>query len=426
MVVLVGIAAFIIFFQWSTTSINDYTTQVHSEYSYQALLDLPELEQTLQTYLYRHGYVEDDQGILIETLDSGLQIASINSEKLFNPASTLKLATSIVALEKWGPRHRFQTAFYADGYIDPFEKSLEGNLVLTSDGDPTFRLGILGGAVSEMKNMGIRRVTGDLIFDGPLTINSLYDPITTAQKVKTYLIRNGIRIDGNIRFEKRTGTHLVSHFSSPLLDILWTQNAHSKNTIADRLGDAIGGSEMLAVSLFQIVGVPLNEIFITHSSGLDYNRITPRAMLKIIRHIIRWCSENEVSVDKLVPVAGVDVSTVRLRFSKEDLKGGVLAKTGTLLVTDDGISALAGVINTQKYGMVLFALFNSRGDVFAFQKWQNNFLEKIIERCGGIEPFRLHAHNESYVYGNRGWSKQALYADARISGENEESVTSLQ
>src|ERR1044072_5444401 len=54
------------------------------------------------------------QGVLIETLD-GKVVSAQNENEQFNPASTLKLATSLVALRTLGPEHRFSTGVWTDG-----------------------------------------------------------------------------------------------------------------------------------------------------------------------------------------------------------------------------------------------------------------------------------------------------------------------
>lgn len=400
---LLGLFSFILFFQWSATDIHEYTGQVRSEYSYQVKLDLPELNETLHEFLLCHGYEEVNQGVLIETLDSGIQLASLNADSLFNPASTLKLAISLAALEKWGPDHRFRTSFYADGLIDIESSTLYGNLILYSEADPTFRLNILRQAVSKLKQMKIRTVTGDFIIDGPFSINAAYDSEKSAYRARCFLRRKGIYIKGETRFGTKIGNHLFSHYSCPLLDIIWFQNAYSSNPVAERLGDAIGGVDVLTIYLSQKLGIPLDEIIITHSSGLDFNRISPKGMFKILRCIVRWCEENHVALDKIIPIAGVDISTVQKRLIDFRCRGGILAKTGTLLVTDDGVSALAGMISTRKYGIVLFALFNSNGDVFTFQRWQDEFLKRVVERCGGVEPVRMTSYQLNEIYNNTQW-----------------------
>jgi len=54
------------------------------------------------------------QGVLIETLD-GKVVASQAENDQFNPASTMKLATALIALRTLGPDHRFATGVWTDG-----------------------------------------------------------------------------------------------------------------------------------------------------------------------------------------------------------------------------------------------------------------------------------------------------------------------
>jgi len=51
------------------------------------------------------------QGVLVETL-GGKTVASQSSDEPFNPASAIKLATALVALQTLGPRHRFTTGIW--------------------------------------------------------------------------------------------------------------------------------------------------------------------------------------------------------------------------------------------------------------------------------------------------------------------------
>ena len=54
------------------------------------------------------------QGVLIETLD-GKIVSAQSVDETFNPASSVKLATALVALKNFGPDHRFTTGFWTDG-----------------------------------------------------------------------------------------------------------------------------------------------------------------------------------------------------------------------------------------------------------------------------------------------------------------------
>src|SRR5438876_11107530 len=82
------------------------------------------------------GFSLDSQGVLIESLDGRTVYADLNSNVGFNPASVIKVATSFAALSKFGPEFHFETGFYADGVIDKKTRTLKGNLILASTGDP--------------------------------------------------------------------------------------------------------------------------------------------------------------------------------------------------------------------------------------------------------------------------------------------------
>src|SRR5262245_43767965 len=82
------------------------------------------------------GFNLDTQGLLIESLDGRTVFAELNSNVGFNPASVIKVATSFAALSKLGPDYHFETAFYVDGPINKKSRTLNGNLVLSSTGDP--------------------------------------------------------------------------------------------------------------------------------------------------------------------------------------------------------------------------------------------------------------------------------------------------
>src|SRR5689334_9095938 len=101
------------------------------------------------------------QGVLIETLD-GKVVSSQNEYEQFNPASTLKLATALIALRTLGPEHRFATGVWTDGVVDKTTGVLNGNLYI-SGRDPSFHYehGVL--LARELNKLGIKQVSGDLV-----------------------------------------------------------------------------------------------------------------------------------------------------------------------------------------------------------------------------------------------------------------------
>jgi D-alanyl-D-alanine carboxypeptidase/D-alanyl-D-alanine-endopeptidase (penicillin-binding protein 4) len=133
------------------------------------------------------------------------------------------------------------------------------------------------------------------------------------------------------------------------------------------------------------IGIPDKDIYITYASGLDYNRITPRATVQMLRHLVLWLNFNNLLPEDVLPVAGVDDGTLRRRFTTENYLGSVVGKTGTLPATDGGVSTLAGFLYTRDRGVLLFSIFNTKGDVNISRRMQDSLLRELIQECGGAE-----------------------------------------
>jgi D-alanyl-D-alanine carboxypeptidase/D-alanyl-D-alanine-endopeptidase (penicillin-binding protein 4) len=195
--------------------------------------------------------------------------------------------------------------------------------------------------------------------------------------------RAGIRIDGSTVFGEKAGTLLLSHYSDPLVSILLYQNAHSSNAIAEVVGTSLGGPKAIQDYLVKKCDLSESEIFVGRTSGLDFNRITPRASLKILRALIEVLADYSLQPEAVMAVAGVDSGTLIRRLGSDNVRGAVVAKTGTLVSMDNGVSTLVGIAYTRTHGPVLFALFNSGGNVNAYRRLQDQFIERLIAEEGG-------------------------------------------
>ncbi len=90
-------------------------------------------------------------------------MASLNRNKLFIPASLTKIPTTAAALKILGPGHRFQTTLAISGNID--NGIINGDLYLKGDGDPFLRITDLLEIINNLKNSGIKKITGTFYFD---------------------------------------------------------------------------------------------------------------------------------------------------------------------------------------------------------------------------------------------------------------------
>src|SRR6185436_7267112 len=112
------------------------------------------------------GFNLNTQGLLIESLDGRTVYADLNSSVGFNPASVIKVATSFAALSKFGPDYHFETSFFTDGSINKKTRTLTGDLILKSAGDPVLTSLDVNRLVRDLVKAGIGRVTGNLMVVG--------------------------------------------------------------------------------------------------------------------------------------------------------------------------------------------------------------------------------------------------------------------
>ena len=85
------------------------------------------------------------------------------SQQAMNPASTMKLVTTLSSLDILGPEYRWRTNLYTDGFIR--QGTLKGNLYLQGTGDPKLIPEELSKMMKALQNLGIQKLDGNLIFD---------------------------------------------------------------------------------------------------------------------------------------------------------------------------------------------------------------------------------------------------------------------
>src|SRR5438477_1655773 len=111
-------------------------------------------------------------GVMVVSLTKGDTLYAYNPSEEMLPASTMKLLTSSIAFERFGPTYQFSTDALRDGAVGP-DGTLSGNLYLRGDGDPALSGKFLPGGPSAPMNKladlvwqkGIKRITGNIIGD---------------------------------------------------------------------------------------------------------------------------------------------------------------------------------------------------------------------------------------------------------------------
>lgn len=111
----------------------------------------------------------DHLGVWIQAVDSNKPLLTHLPDKLFNPASVMKLVTSVVALDVLGTNYQWRTQVFADAL--PVDGVVHGNLYIKGEGDPWFRSEDLWDLIRQLRDLGIHEITGKLVLD-----NSYFDP----------------------------------------------------------------------------------------------------------------------------------------------------------------------------------------------------------------------------------------------------------
>lgn len=130
------------------------------------------LSDVLDPILDEDRYRSLIAGLMVYSIDREERLYARDAEALLTPASNTKLFTAAAALDALGPDYRFRTEVYRSGFLR--RGVLKGDLILKGYGDPTLATEdslrvqegpTVEGIARDLKEMGIRRVQGDIVVD---------------------------------------------------------------------------------------------------------------------------------------------------------------------------------------------------------------------------------------------------------------------
>lgn len=351
------------------------------------------------------------QGVWIQ---SGPVLVANNQGTVPLPAASLtKIATSLAALKTWGPDHQFETLISATGAIK--NGVLQGDLIIQGSGDPFFVWEEAIALSKSLNQMGIKRVTGNLVLSGNFAMNYQSNPIQAGQVLLQGLDsqlwssaaavqylknfpqgtpRPQVVISGSVQVATLPVPKqilLLRHHSLPLSQILKEMNIYSNNEMAEMLATTLGGAQFVQSSAAHAAGVPQSEIQLVNGSGLGVkNRISPRAACAMLMAIQQELLPHQLDVADLFPMAGREH---RGTMATRHIPNATVVKTGTL----NDVSALAGVMPTRDRGLVWFAIINRGSDVEGFRAQQDRLLQRLLQqwRVAPVLPAALTSHQAS-------------------------------
>ena len=321
-------------------------------------------------------------GLMVFDLAADSVIYSYGGQQTLRPASTMKLLTSVTALDLLGSRYDYRTSLYYQGRMA--DGVLEGDVWLVGGMDPLFDDTDLRIMAETLHRVGIDSISGrimkDVTFKEDMLLgegwcwdddNPQLTPLLIsrkdefAERFKEELEKCGVIVNAPIsagRLPK--DALLVCSRSHPLSEVLVPMMKESDNLYAEsmffQIAAATGQRPAKAVHARQAVksllskagvrGIPYR---IADGSGLSlYNYVTPELMVRLLRYAYLK-RDVMAALYPALPVAGVD-GTLKKRMKGSAAEGNVHAKTGTLT----GISSLAGYCRAANQHLLAFCIIN--------------------------------------------------------------------
>ncbi|MBN8704987.1 MAG: D-alanyl-D-alanine carboxypeptidase/D-alanyl-D-alanine-endopeptidase [Bacteroidetes bacterium] len=208
---------------------------------YQIVADL--LDKTLRQKAYRKTRF----GIQIQD-ELGNPVFSLNSNFKLKPASTLKIVTTAVALEKLGPDFRYKTVISTDGELE--NGILDGNLIIHGTADPQLSgyfdgevISITSAWANQIQEMGISKITGSVFLDNSYYADengnvktrfvtvAMFDQAAKSQLTQTVKNKKGKEVKRKIRLRRSSSRKLVQVNMNQYLGNLLTSELYKRNLI---------------------------------------------------------------------------------------------------------------------------------------------------------------------------------------------------
>lgn len=370
----------------------------------------PELKEKIRNIFSRIPETTVVSAIILDPLDRDT-IFALNPRESVVPASNIKLFTTVVAMNLYGPNYQIPTVLYSD--VQPDDNGIiNGNLYIKGFGNGLFDSKDLESFVSGLKSSGITKITGNVYGDDSfldreysrndwleddsnaqlippvsalvldrnrkterrkvrrnryrtVSVNVTNPPLYVAQSLLNSLKKNKINVIGSAGIaETPAGAFELGRVSVKMSDIVTIVNKRSDNFLAEILFKLIGrrkgenanngyyASQEIKKFLIE------NDIFyegtqIADGSGLSKYNYSSAAS---ITGLLEWVYINMDFYDSFIPtlsVAGID-GTLGRRMSSISPVYKFYGKTGTLRGSTSVSGFLSSVYSRDIIVSILF------------------------------------------------------------------------
>jgi len=122
-----------------------------------------QLPPEVRAALHRAGIPADALGTVVLDAQNGRRVLAAQAQRPMNPASLMKLLTTMAALDRLGPAWSWATPVWLNGSVN--NGVLEGNLHIRGSGDPKLVQERLWLLLRRVQQLGVREIRGDIVID---------------------------------------------------------------------------------------------------------------------------------------------------------------------------------------------------------------------------------------------------------------------
>ena len=323
-------------------------------------------------------------GLMVYDLSADSALYCYGAQQTLRPASTMKLLTSVTALDLLGSGYAYRTCLYYKGTIA--QGVLTGDVWLVGGMDPLFDMTDMRIFAETLHRVGVDTIRGRIMQDTTFKEEQLLGegwcwdddnpqltPLLVSRQdefvsqFRDELVKCGVIVDAPVsagRLPRDKDVLLVCSRSHSLSEVLVPMMKESDNLYAEsmfyQIAAADGNRPATAKNAATIIkrlitklGLDASQYYIADGSGLSlYNYVSAELETMFLRHAYR--NENiSIHLYPSLPIAGVD-GTLKNRLKNTFTQGNVRAKTGTL----SRVISLAGYCKAANGHTLCFTILN--------------------------------------------------------------------